>query len=153
MQSGSPVLPDTSALERLPHLARQICDLWDKEEIDSRLNGLIMDSRDGRRQGLPLEVVGELLFLVEFLIAKRALYASETTGMPFGQAFRLHLEKSRRFTAFRPEETTDPWSNPRDRRESGRVERRDHDAAIAPAARPQHGRALGKKSWWRRLVG
>lgn len=155
MQPGRSISSHSSALEYLPHLTRQICGLWGKDELEGHLNSLIMDARDGRRQGLPLETVDELLFLLELIIAKRALHASETAGVPFRQAFRQHLEKSRKFTAFKPDETADPWSILNDRREMGRAGDRSHGAmpAPAPAASAKHGRTHRKKTWWRRLVG
>ena len=42
-----------------------------------------MDSRDGKRQGLPWEAAMELMFLADLSVAKRALVASEATGVPF----------------------------------------------------------------------
>ena len=150
MQSGRPVSPDASALERMPHLARQICELWGKEEFESRLYGLIMDSRDGRRQGLPQDAVEELLFLADLTIARHALYASETTGMPFRQAYRMHLEKSRKFGVPQTGGGEDPWSNPHDGKEAGRMDRSAQGAGRSAANRPAPRK---KKSWWRRLIG
>jgi hypothetical protein len=44
-----------------------------------------MDSRDGDRQGLPWEAAMDLMFLADLSVAKRALAASEATGVPFPQ--------------------------------------------------------------------
>src|SRR5688572_23096562 len=121
MQPGLSISPGASALEQLPHLARMLCDLWGKEEFEHEVNQVIMDSRDGRRQGLPPEATDELLFLVELVIAKRALQASESTGIPFRQAFRQHLEKSQKFALYTAEDFSDPWSNPRERGQAGGV--------------------------------
>ena len=148
MQPGLSISPGASALEQLPHLARKLCDLWGKEEFEHEVNQVIMDSRDGRRQGLPPEAMDELLFLVELVIAKRALHASESTGIPFRQAFRQHLEKSQKFAT--AEDYSDPWSNPRERRQAGGVDRAQVSKAAAPDKRPRTHR---KKSWWRRLFG
>ena len=148
VQSGMSIPPDISPLERFPHLVRRICELWGKDEFESHLNTLIMDSRDGRRQGLPPEALEDLLFLAELTIARRALHAMETAGIPFRQAFRMHLEKSRKFSVIETR-SSDPWTNPRESREIGQA---DHRSARARAtvARPAPAR---KKSWWRRLLG
>lgn len=82
----SPALPpDACGLERLPHVMGKVCLLWGKPECDAYISGLIMDSRDGRRQGLPWEAAMELMFLAELSIARRALVASAATGLPFEQ--------------------------------------------------------------------
>ena len=150
MQPGLSISPGASALEHLPHLARKLCDLWGKEEFEHEVNQVIMDSRDGTRQGLPPEAMDELLFLVELVIAKRALQASESTGMPFREAFRQHLEKSQKFALYTAEDSSDPWSGPHDRGAVGRPNQAQVKKAALPAKRAQSHR---KKSWWRRLFG
>lgn len=131
----------------MPHLMRKICDLWGKEEFEQEINKVIMDSRDGRRVGLPPQAVEDLLFLVELTIAKRALQASESAGIPFREAFRAHLEKSQKFALYKAEENADPWSTARDRQDAGRANRLSQSAPSVKRARMQ------KKSWWRRLFG
>jgi hypothetical protein len=149
MQPGPSISPGASALEHLPHLARKLCDLWGKDAFEDEVNQVIMDSRDGQRQGLPREVMDELLFLLELVIAKRALHAAESTGMPFREAFRQHLEKAHKFAQHAGEDF-DPWSNPRDRGQAGGVKSAQTSKAPAPARR---ARTQTKKSWWRRLFG
>jgi hypothetical protein len=84
----SPALrSDACGLERLPHVVNKVCLLWGQPECDAYINRLIMDSRDGSRQGLPWEAALELLFLAELSVAKRALVASAVTGVPFPQMF------------------------------------------------------------------
>jgi hypothetical protein len=153
MQSARSISPDASALEHLSHVVRKICDLWGKEEFDNYVNSLIFDSRDGKRQGLPYDAVEDLLFLVELTVAKRALVASELTGMPFKQAFLQFLEKAQKSAQPEPGETRDPWSNPRDRQEVGRVDRTGRSSMPAPAEPVKRGHTHKQKSWWRRLVG
>src|SRR5262245_29219055 len=70
----------SSALEKFDHLKSRICLLWGQKELETYIKQLIMDSRDGKRQGFPWEVAQELMFLLELSVAKRALIASETTG-------------------------------------------------------------------------
>ena len=79
-----PALPsDACVLERLPHVLSKLCQLWGQPACEAYISGLIMDSRDGKRQGLPWEAAMELMFLADLSVAKRALVASEATGVPF----------------------------------------------------------------------
>jgi hypothetical protein len=101
----SPALgSDACGLERLPHVVNKVCLLWGQPECEAYINRLIMDSRDGNRQGLPWEAALELLFLAELNVAKRALVASAVTGVPFPQM----LERCR---AQACAAETDPWAD------------------------------------------
>jgi len=53
---------DAGALEAMPHLKQKVCLMWGSPELDIFISRLIMDSRDGKRQGLPMQVGAELLF-------------------------------------------------------------------------------------------
>jgi hypothetical protein len=93
----SPALPsDDCGLERLPHVVAKLCQLWGRPECDAYISGLIMDSRDGKRQGLPWEAAMELMFLAELSVARRALVASAATGVPFPQMLQRLRESSAR---------------------------------------------------------
>lgn len=136
--------PAASALECLPHLVPKICALWGHNEFEPFVYRLIMDSRDGKRQGLPWESALELLFLAELSIAKRALVASEVTGVPFKQMYEKCLSQS--CIAGR-----DPWSDPganKDASRSGRDRSRSR-----PGAQRLNRPVEKKKGWWHRLFG
>ena len=91
----SPALPsDACALESLPHVVNKLCLLWGKPECDAYISGLVMDSRDGKRQGLPWEAAMELMFLAELSVGRRALLASAATGVPFPQMLQRLREAS-----------------------------------------------------------
>jgi hypothetical protein len=93
----SPAFPsDACGLERLPHVVNKLCLLWGKPECDAYISGLVMDSRDGKRQGLPWEAAEELIFLADLIIAKRALAASAASGLPFPQMLKRFREASAR---------------------------------------------------------
>jgi len=82
----SPALPsEACGLERLPHVLSKLCQLWGRPECEAYISRLIMDSRDGSRQGLPWEVAMELMFLGELSVGRRALVAAVATGVPFPQ--------------------------------------------------------------------
>jgi hypothetical protein len=93
----SPALPsDACGLERLPHVVNKLCLLWGRPECDAYISGLIMDSRDGKRQGLPWEAAMELMFLADLSVARRALVASAATGVSFPQMLQRFREASAR---------------------------------------------------------
>jgi hypothetical protein len=91
----SPALPsDACGLERLPHVLNKLCLLWGRPECEAYISRLIMDSRDGSRQGLPWEAAMELMFLAELSVGKRALVASAATGVPFPEMLKRLREAS-----------------------------------------------------------
>jgi hypothetical protein len=132
-----------SALEQMPHLTQKLCLLWGTGEFEQFVDRIIMDARDGKRQGLPWEAAEELLFLVQLSMAKRALIASETTGLPFHQLLRQVRASAE--TAGR---RGDPWADPRANRETGRLGR---DRRRSRAAAEHSNRAGDELPWWRRL--
>ncbi|MFL6570483.1 MAG: hypothetical protein ACJ8G4_01925 [Burkholderiales bacterium] len=66
----------------------KLCLLWGRPECEAYISGLIMDSRDGKRQGLPWEAAMELMFLGELSVGRRALVAAAATGVPFPQMLK-----------------------------------------------------------------
>lgn len=137
-----PALPPAGcALERMAHLCGKVCAEWGQSGFEAYANTLILDARDGNRQGLPWDVAQELHFLGELSIAKRALVAAEMTQLPFRKVYNdllANAENQKQVTAAKL------WSDPR---VSGGGVRRDR---VAPrrAARP-----APTVSWWRRLFG
>lgn len=52
-----------SAIEsRFPHIARELCALWQTDQIELYLDSLLIDDRGGRI-GFPPDVLDELMFL------------------------------------------------------------------------------------------
>ena len=135
------------ALEAMPHLVERICLLWGQGEFESYVNRLIMDSRDGARQGLPWQAAQELMFLAELSVAKRALHASEITGVPFQQMFARCLETAERMGAngktLSLEQNADPWADPRANSDASKLEKRPQ-AGPTGSARPHE-----KSGWWK----
>jgi len=101
----------SSALERLIHVVPKVCALWEQDGFEAYVNGLVFDSRDGQRQGLPADVQAELMFLVELRIAKRALTWSEAAGLPFREVFLQYLEKAQK-TSVVESRAGDAWADP-----------------------------------------
>lgn len=111
-----------SALERLPHLVARVQALWGEAEFEPYVSRLIMESRDGKRQGLPWDAAQELFFLVELCIAKRALRAAEMTGAPFREMFAQCMA-CRVNAAPTGLTMTDAWSDPMANKDAGRMGR------------------------------
>jgi hypothetical protein len=86
---ASPPSRHQAAIERIPHLAGKICATWGSRELDAFLSHLLMDSRDGSRQGLPVEIANEVLFLMQTNKLARAIELVRGSTMPLAEAYRL----------------------------------------------------------------
>ena len=138
--------PDPSSdLEKVTHLSKRVCDLWDQREFESYVKKVVMDSRDGKRQGLPWKVAQDLMFLLELSVAKRALIASEKTGVPFDDMVEICSAGFHNSAG-----GANPWSDPGTHNE---VRQTGHDRP-RPKARPV-SRTQPKKNqgWLSRLFG
>jgi hypothetical protein len=142
-------VPVTCTLERLPHLAARVEALWGHADFEPYVGRLIMESRDGQRQGLPWDVAQELFFLVELSIAKRALAAAELTGAPFKDMFAQCLKRSAGVDPSGPR-MTDRWSDPAANKEVGRMGR-SKDTSRRATSNANH-RQPSPPGWWRRLL-
>jgi len=144
-----PLTAAACALERMPHLAANIRTLWGRAEFEIYVCRLIMESRDGKRQGLPWDAAQELLFLVELSVAKRAIVAAELTGAPFEQMLALCRESSSDAAQSSPsvgEHRSDPTAH----KQAGRMGRSQVHSKKAPA---YDYRRDSEQTWWRRMFG
>jgi len=82
-----------AALEDIAHLARKVCLMWGTPELDTFLSRLIMDARDGDRQGLPIMVATEVLFLAQTNKMIRAIDLAKKLNIRAEHAYRLVDEK------------------------------------------------------------
>lgn len=78
-----------SALEEMGHLKQKVCLMWGSPELDVFISRLIMDSRDGQRKGLPMEVGAELLFLAKTNKIIRAIDIARAQKVPFRDAMQM----------------------------------------------------------------
>jgi hypothetical protein len=140
------------ALERLPHISKRVCLLWGHPEFDAFTSHLLMDSRDGKRQGLPWDVAEELLFLAELRVVKRAIVASGVTGQPFWEVFNQMLANAEAAQARLQHEA---WNDPLMNKDVGRTLRAEGEFTRPPAdlGRTNTKRLRAKKSWLSRLLG
>ena len=131
---------DMCALERMPHMAKKICLMWCSRELDAFISGLIMDSRDGARQGLPIDVSTELLFLVGINKAVRAIDLAKKTKVNFGEAYRL-IDQS----DMAPSETNNAWADPLVAKDASTISKDAGKPAPRSDVRPK--KSKGFLSW------
>lgn len=135
-----------SALEIMsPRIVERLCTLWGTPEVEQFISGLLLDSRDGQRQGFPLEVAHELLMLIDLSIAKRAIVAAQITGEPYRKVFRsmrAHVDQV-------DQDALNPFSTPAQSAASAL----EPSQSISPSPRPRRPTPPPKKSWWKKLFG
>jgi hypothetical protein len=86
---NAPQLPrEAAALEAIGHIKQKVCLMWGNPELDIFISRLIMDSRDGQRQGLPMEVAAELLFLAQINKLVRAIDLAKKQKISLQEAYR-----------------------------------------------------------------
>ena len=143
---------DVCALERLPHISKRVCLLWTHPEFDAFTSHLMMDSRDGKRQGLPWDVAEEILFLAELLVVKRAIVASGITGEPFWETFNKMLANAE---AAQQRLQHEAWDDPLMNKDASRAMRPEGEFSRPPAelTRTNTKKRQVKKSWFARLLG
>jgi len=81
--------PEAAALESIGHLKQKICLMWGSPELDVFISRLIMDSRDGQRQGLPMAVGAELLFLAQTNKIIRAIALLSHQNVTLKEAYKI----------------------------------------------------------------
>jgi len=81
--------PEAAAIESMGHLKQKICQLWGSPELDVFISHLIMDSRDGQRQGLPMQVGAELLFLAQTNKIIRAVALMSQLNINLKEAYKV----------------------------------------------------------------
>jgi hypothetical protein len=78
-----------AALEAIDHLTKKICLLWGTPELNLFIRHLMMDSRNGSRQGLPMEIAAEMVFLAETNTLVRAINAAKLLDIKFSEALKM----------------------------------------------------------------
>ena len=136
---------DACALEALGHLRQKVCLMWGSAELDMFITRLIMDSRDGQRQGLPLEVGAELLFLAQINKIIRAIDLLSHQNISLKEAYWLVDAGDRKRLA------ADLLDNPLVSRDTSVHHKPDEFRPIAPRREPVSSR--GSPSSISRLFG
>lgn len=78
-----------AALESIEHLTTKICALWGTPELNVFIRHLILDSRNGSRQGLPMDVAAEMTFIAETNTFVRAITAAKRLSIKFSEALTM----------------------------------------------------------------
>ncbi len=87
---------DNCALEAIGHLTKKVCLMWGSPELDVFISRLMMDSRGGQRQGLPMAVGAELLFLAQTNKIIRAIDLIGQQKISMKEAYRAVDEGDQR---------------------------------------------------------
>lgn len=85
---NTPPPSEAGEIEKFAHVQKRICMLWGTRELDGYLSHLLIDSRDGQRNGFPVEVTAELLFLIELNKLNRAIDLARKLRIPLREAYR-----------------------------------------------------------------
>jgi hypothetical protein len=80
---------ERAALESIEHLKNKICLMWGSDELDIFISRLFVDSRDGQRKGLPMEVAAELAFLAQINKLVRAIDLMARQPVSLKDAYRI----------------------------------------------------------------
>lgn len=118
-----------SAIEEMPRIAAKVCVLWGTRELDTAVNALLTDTRDDTRQGFPMEVASELLFLVQCNKARRAIDLMADTGNNYEKAFQL-VDRGDQLAR-----NGGTWDDPISSSEAAVISRRPHEAPRAATSR------------------
>jgi hypothetical protein len=78
-----------AAIESMSHLTSQVVSLWMSRDLNTMIYEILLDSRDGNRQGLPFKVAKELMFLAQMNLLMRAKEAAPLLGITVGEASNL----------------------------------------------------------------
>lgn len=124
--------------------------MWTHPEFDAFTSHLMMDSRDGKRQGLPWDVAEEILFLAELRVVKRAIVACGITGQPFWETFNKMLANAE---AAQQKLQDAAWSDPLANKDFSRLKRDEADLSRPPPELEKKKTRATKKSWLDRLLG
>lgn len=110
MEGDTPMVDENlvAAVEGMPHLTRQIIKHWGSRELNTMLHGVLLDSRDGGRQGFPHEVARELMFLAKLNVLVRAYEAAPLLGITVSEACQL-IERGDHAALGHAEHTLDIW--------------------------------------------
>lgn len=133
-------------LEAFPHLVERLSALWGTRELNIFIQRLLLDCRDGARQGLPVQAAEELLFIGKLNRLVRAQESAEVLSISLGEALEL-TDRGDRAAALDPVGAQDPWGGAkhmRNRASALRSQLRPHhagDAGVTRRVRPQ-GTAL-----------
>ena len=71
----------TRGIADMPHVAQEICALWQSDAILPYLESLLIDDRDGKRIGFDLPIYREIMFLIAIAYERQQQNPVQTTGL------------------------------------------------------------------------
>lgn len=98
-----------AAIEQLPHLAEKMCALWNSRDLDTFVHSILMDTREGKRQGLPVEVAKEMMFVAKLNNLVRAMDTAARLHMSVSEASQM-IREGDRIARGLPALSDDPWA-------------------------------------------
>jgi hypothetical protein len=135
-----------SAIEKMPRIVGLISAAWGTRELDSVVSSLMTDTRNGTRQGFPVDAAAELLFLVQLNKIRRAVEAMQNLKIDYATAYRMTDQGDQLARG------GGTWDNPMSSSEAARISR------VAEPTRRSRTEDLAAKasggpfSWLGRLV-
>lgn len=129
-----------AGLEGLAHLRDKVCALWGGPEMEDFVRELMLDSREGKRKGLPTAIVSDLVFLAEVNRTLRALRRAEQLGVAYDKARKSIESEDHRRVAL------DAFDDPLVSRDTVVDAREMKARGTAPAARPASRRRPASES-------
>lgn len=109
-----------SALEAMPHVATQLIKHWGTREINTFIHQILLDTRDGSRQGFPVAAAQELMFLAEINLLVRAIDAAPLLQITVDDACEL-IARGDQAALGHATSATDIWATHYSLREKSRV--------------------------------
>jgi len=98
-----------AAIESLPHLAAKVQTMWATRDLDTFIHQVLIDSRDGQRQGLPVAVAAELLFVAKINQTVRTMETASRLQLSLAEAGAIIEAGDRAALGFAGSKD-DPWS-------------------------------------------
>ena len=121
-----------AAIEGFPRIIEKVRLMWKTRELDVFIHRLILDSRDGARQGFPMAVAHEMMFLAETNRIVRAIDAAQSLQIKLSEAYKMVVAGDEAAMS------TDAWSDPAVSRDTS-SRRNSRPAASVQIARAAEG--------------
>jgi len=111
--------------------------MWKTRELDVFIHRLILDSRDGARQGFPMAAAQEMLFLAETNRILRAIDTAEQLKIKLSEAYKMVVAGDEAATP------SNVWDDPSVSKDtSSRRNSRSVSEQVSLAARKSQGSGL-----------
>ena len=127
-----------AALEAFPNVLKKIASLWGTRELDKLIMEMIMDSREGTRQGFPVDAADELMFLEGCNQYVRALEISKNMNIDVKKAMNMVVSGDQ------AHKTVDPWNDPTISKDASVHVKKSPNATTIPPYKLEEQRLYGE---------